>query len=42
MVYFDEIIIFKYMDEHKKQLAEVFDALEQNQLYLKKPKRIMP
>ena len=39
VVYLDDIVVFsEIMEEHKKHLAEVFKALRENQLYLKRSK----
>jgi len=39
VVYLDDIVVFSYnMEDHKKHLAMVFEALRTNQLFLKKSK----
>ena len=39
VVYLDDIVVFnKSMEEHKKHLEKVFEALRKNRLYLKKSK----
>lgn len=41
VVYLDDIVVFnENMEDHNKHLAEVFEALRQNQLYLKKSKSV--
>ena len=39
VVYLDDIIVYsEMMEEHRKILKEVFDALQENKLYLKESK----
>ena len=39
VVYLDDIVVFnENMEDQNNHLVEVFEALRQNQLYLKKPK----
>ena len=39
MVYLDDIVVYsEMMEDHKQHLKEVFEALQENKLYLKESK----